>query len=120
MVSHYVQFQVPGTPARLSPHPALGDMRKTGHSCFVLGVLVSLDPSPGEQLLHPEDLVGWEVFGIPRSPRLQIIADFAAEHNKATHPRAGAENHPGFPEAPHTPVILAMILERKRLIPTSE
>lgn len=82
---------------------------------------------------------------------MQIIADFAAEHNKATrvqrragmcekkksaltsaaapqalspnslpHPRAGAENYPGFPEASHIPVIVAMILERKKLILKSQ
>lgn len=79
---------------------------------------------------------------------MQTIANFAAEHNKATraqgragmcetelsplqqpqaltpnslpHPRAGAENDPGFPEAPHTPVIVAMILERRKLIPKSQ
>lgn len=59
-------------------------MRKTGHSCFVLGVLVSPRPSPDEQLLHPEDLVGRGVLGVSRSPGMQVIADFAAEHDKAT------------------------------------
>lgn len=36
------------------------------------------------------------------------------------HPGAGAENYPGFPEAPHVPAIVAVILERRKLIPKSQ
>lgn len=34
--------------------------------------------------------------------------------------RAGAENCPGFPEAPHAPAVVAKILERKTLAPNSQ
>lgn len=79
---------------------------------------------------------------------MQIVADIAVENNQATrmqknagacedelsllhqgqalspnslpHPRAGAEDYPGFQEAPHMPTIVAMILERKELKPQSQ
>lgn len=74
---------------------------------------------------------------------MQIVADIAAEYNQATrgqksvgvcekalsplqqvqdlsplslpYPRAGVEDYPGLQEAPHTPMIVAMILEREEL-----
>ena len=93
--------------------------------------------------------MGQEVFGVPSWPGMHIIAGIAAEcdqaprvqrgtgvgskgtlslapgpgpspQNSSPHPRADAEDYPGVQEAPHTPMVVAMILESKGPSPKSQ
>ena len=102
-----------------------------------------------EHLLHPEDPMGQEVLGVPSWPGMHVIAGIDAEcdqaprvqrgagegsqgtsfpsprpsllpQNSSPHPRADAEDHPGVREAPHMPMVVAVILESKGPSPKSQ